>query len=170
MNPFLTNMTHPKNIQTFSDTNGRHVAIAGNDYRIIISGKETEGKFAVIDMHVPPGGGPNPHAHRDIQETFLVTEGEIEFKNESGTFIAKKGAFVNIPLGGAIHSFKNKSTEKARMICTVMPSGLEEFFIEVSDLMQKLPPNTPPDKATVEKLGALATQYGQVMYRPDYLD
>jgi len=161
-------MPHPKNIQTVPETQGQHVSIAGNEYRIVISGTETDGKFAVIDMQVPPGGGPNPHAHENANETFLVIEGEVEFRNESGKFTAKKGAFVNIPLGGAIHSFKNVSTENARLICTVMPSGLEAFFIEADALLRSQP--APPDPNTVEKLNALFKKYGQTVFPPDYLD
>ncbi|GEP51247.1 hypothetical protein FNO01nite_19190 [Flavobacterium noncentrifugens] len=163
-------MENPRNIQTISDTDGKHVSIARNTYRIIISGNQTDGKFAVIEMNVPPGGGPNPHAHAAIHETFLVTEGEVEFRNESGKFLAKKGAFINIPLGGAIHSFKNTSAEKARLICTVMPSGLEQFFIEVDALMQQQDPKSPPDQTTKAKLDALAQQYGQELFPPDFLD
>jgi quercetin dioxygenase-like cupin family protein len=159
---------HPKNTQIIPESNGRYVSIAGNNYRIIISGNQTDGKFAVIDMQVPPGGGPVPHAHESINETFLVIEGQVEFRNESGKFSAKKGDFVNIPLGGAIHSFKNISNETARLICTVMPSGLEEFFIEVDVLMQNQP--MPPDQTTVEKLNALSKKYGQILFPADYLD
>lgn len=55
-----------------------HISVVGNTYRIIISGKETMGEYAIIDMIVPPGGGPPPHAHPSFHESFYVVEGEIE--------------------------------------------------------------------------------------------
>jgi len=82
--------------------------VVGDSYRVVITGKETEGAYAVIDMLVPPNGGPGPHAHTAFQESFHVLEGEIEVKTENGTYTAGKGSFVNIPLGGLIHCFKTK--------------------------------------------------------------
>lgn len=40
----------------------RHVGIAGNTYTILLSGEDTAGRFCLMDMHVPPGGGPRPTA------------------------------------------------------------------------------------------------------------
>ena len=39
--------------------------------------KDTAGRYTLIDMHVPPGGGPPPHRH-DFEEMFTVLEGEVE--------------------------------------------------------------------------------------------
>ncbi|WP_431242248.1 hypothetical protein ACQ9BO_20470 [Flavobacterium sp. P21] len=58
-------------IITVDETQGHKLNIAGGNYRIVISGKETNGEYAVIEMSVPPGAGPNPHAHADFTETFL---------------------------------------------------------------------------------------------------
>ncbi|HXO74313.1 MAG TPA: hypothetical protein VN824_03765, partial [Puia sp.] len=46
---------------------GQSLSVVGDTYRILISGKETEGAFAVIDMLIPPGGGPGPHSHPNIR-------------------------------------------------------------------------------------------------------
>src|SRR5215510_15200670 len=54
-----------------------HLGIVGDTYTILLSGKDTAGQFCLIDMHVPPGGGPPPHRH-DFEEMFSVLEGEIE--------------------------------------------------------------------------------------------
>jgi len=40
-----------------------HIGLVGDTYTILVAGKDTAGKFALIDMHVPPGGGPPPHRH-----------------------------------------------------------------------------------------------------------
>ena len=34
-----------------------HVGLAGDTYTILVRGSDTGGRFCVIDMHVPPGGG-----------------------------------------------------------------------------------------------------------------
>src|ERR1700712_3462672 len=119
----------PKPI-TIGEQDGQNLSIVGDTYRILITGKETVGTFATIDMLIPPGGGPGPHAHPDFEETFYVIDGEVEVKSEAGTYIAKKGAYVVIPKGGIVHCFKNKSDKMAHLLCTEIPAGLEEMFLE----------------------------------------
>jgi quercetin dioxygenase-like cupin family protein len=153
-------------------TEGRSIAMAGNTYRILVTGAQTGGEFAVMDFSIPPGGGPGPHAHANIQESFYVIEGEIEVKSEAGTYIAKKGSFVTIPKGGIVHQFKNKTDNMAQMLCTVVPAGLEDFFIEASKATENdnaLPP-APMDAETLKTMQALAKKYGQELFPPDYLD
>jgi quercetin dioxygenase-like cupin family protein len=161
-----------KNISTIDDGEGQSLSIVGDTYRILMHGEQTNGSYAVIDMLVPPGGGPGPHAHKNIHEMFYVVEGEVEFKKEGGTYKAKKGSFVNIPLGGAVHCFKNTSNEMAHLLCTVVPAGLDAFFEEIGK-----PVETgvflPPPSLSMEELGKLksiAEKYGQELYPPDYLD
>ena len=54
-----------------------HIGLVGDTYTITVSGNDTNDRFCVIDMHVPPGGGPGLHRH-DFEETFIVLDGEIE--------------------------------------------------------------------------------------------
>jgi len=35
-----------------------HIGLVGDTYTITVSGDDTNDRFCVIDMHVPPGGGP----------------------------------------------------------------------------------------------------------------
>lgn len=108
-----------------------HISIAGDTYTILLGGKETAGRYCLIDMHVPPGGGPPPHRH-DFEEMFLVTEGELEvtFRGQKSTL--RTGQVVNIP-ANAPHSFKNVSARSTRLLCMCTPAGQEEFFLEVGD-------------------------------------
>lgn len=151
---------------------GLNISMAGNSYRMLVTGKETDGAFAIMDFSIPPGGGPGPHAHADFQESFYVTEGEIEFRSEAGTYIAKKDSFVTIPKGGIVHMFKNKTDKMARMICTVVPAGLEAFFMEAGRPVENgvLLPPAPMDADTIKAMGALAAKYGQQLFPPDYFD
>ncbi|MEP6926453.1 MAG: cupin domain-containing protein [Ginsengibacter sp.] len=161
-----------KNITTVDKNEGQSLSVVGDSYRIIISGEQTGGNYAVIDMLVPPGGGPGPHAHKDIQEMFYVAEGEINFKMEGGKYKAQKGSFVNIPLGGKVHSFKNTTNNIAHLLCTVVPAGLDAFFKEIGKPIDKdifLPPPVLSIE-DMERLKLLAEKYGQELYPPDYLD
>ena len=145
------------NITITAADQGEQLSIAGGKYRILISGEETENRFAVIEMLVPPGAGPAPHVHPDIHETFYVADGEVEFRTEAGKQLAGTGAYINIPFNGGVHAFKNISDTPARLVCTVTPAGLERLFREVSGL--------GPQEAR-----AISAKYVQKLYPPDYLD
>lgn len=164
-------MTTKKAITTVDNGQGQSLSVVGDTYRILISGEQTNGAYAVIDMLIPPGGGPGPHAHKDIQEIFYVVEGEIDFKMEEGSYTANQGSFVNIPLGGAVHCFQNTTGKIAHLLCTVVPAGLDSFFQEIGKPVETgtfLAPPTLP-KEELDKLKNLAEKYGQELYPPGFL-
>src|SRR3982750_1827034 len=72
-----------------------HVAVVGDVYTILVSGKQSAGRYAVIDMHVPPGGGPPPHRH-DFEEMFTVLDGEVEVTFRGATMKLTAGEPVNV--------------------------------------------------------------------------
>ncbi|MCF0075552.1 cupin domain-containing protein [Dyadobacter sp. CY261] len=150
---------------------GSSVSVMGGTYRTLISGKDTHGAFAAIDMLIPPGSGPGPHAHPDFEECFYVIDGEVEVKSEMGTYVAVKGSYINIPKGGVVHSFKNKTENTARLLCTVIPAGLDQFFEEVGQPVEngQFLPMPTIDKAYVQYLQEVAQRYGQQVFAPDFL-
>ncbi|MBF4473769.1 cupin domain-containing protein [Flavobacterium sp. HJJ] len=161
------------NIIKMVDKNkGEHISVVGDLYRIVISGNETNGAYAMIDMQVPPGGGPPPHSHSNFHESFLVIDGEVEFKTETGKYTAKKGDFINVPVGGAVHSFKNISNKIAHLVCTVVPAGLDEFFKEIGKPVQagEFLPNKHLNEDELNQLVKIAEKYGQIIYPINYLD
>ena len=116
----------------FSQADGetaQHIGLVGDTYTITVAGKDTGGRFCVIDMHVPPGGGPPPHRH-DFEETFILLEGEMQvtFRGKSSTVHA--GDTIHVP-ANAPHQFHNASVQPVRMICICSPAGNDEFFREV---------------------------------------
>src|ERR1700722_8412956 len=54
-----------------------HIGLVGDTYTVLLSGDDTNGRYCLIDMHIPPGGGPPAHRH-DFEESFTLTQGEIE--------------------------------------------------------------------------------------------
>jgi len=103
-----------------------HLGVVGDTYTILLSGADTAGRYTLIDMHVPPGGGPPPHRH-DFEEMFSILEGEIELTFRGETMVATAGVTVNIP-ANAPHVFRNASDRAARLLCLCSPSGQEDFF------------------------------------------
>jgi quercetin dioxygenase-like cupin family protein len=106
-----------------------HIGLVGDTYTITVSGNDTNDRFCVIDMHVPPGGGPGPHRH-DFEETFIVLDGEIKVTFRGKTSILRAGETANIP-SNAPHHFHNASSTPARLICICSPAGIDRFFQEV---------------------------------------
>jgi quercetin dioxygenase-like cupin family protein len=105
-----------------------HIGLVGDTYTILLTGKDTAGRYCLIDMHVPPGGDPPPHRH-DFEESFTVLEGEIEATFRGITSTVRAGQAINIP-ANAPHQFRNNSRQPARMLCICSPAGQEEFFRE----------------------------------------
>jgi quercetin dioxygenase-like cupin family protein len=157
---------------TVGPKGGEILSIVGDNYRILVSGKQTNGAFSTIDMLVPPQSGPGPHSHTGFYESFYIVDGEVEVHSEAGSYTATKGSFVVIPEGGIVHYFKNVSDKLAHLLCTVVPAGLEEFFEEIGEPVaagEFLPP-PPMDPESVKKLQAIAQKHGQIVYPPNFLD
>ncbi|MGB6870296.1 MAG: cupin domain-containing protein [Acidobacteriaceae bacterium] len=107
----------------------RHIGLVGDTYTITVAGKDTNGRFCVVDMHVPPGGGPPPHRH-DFEESFFLLDGEMEVTFRGKKSTVRAGDTINIP-SNAPHRFHNASAKPVRMICICSPAGNDEFFLEV---------------------------------------
>jgi quercetin dioxygenase-like cupin family protein len=139
-----------------------HIGLVGDTYTIAVDGDDTNGRFCVVDMHIPPGGGPGPHRH-DFEETFIVLDGEIEATFRGKKSVVHAGETINIP-ANAPHMFHNTSADAARLLCICSPAGQEKFFLEVG-VPVATRTTTPPkldDKqmaAFLEKAKALATKY-----------
>src|SRR5207245_4781297 len=103
---------------------GPTIAVVGDVYRFLATGKDTNGAYALMEASVAPGGGPPPHVHSREEESFFILEGEILFQLGDKRLIGTTGMFANIPVG-LLHSFKNESNRPARMLISVAPAGLE---------------------------------------------
>ncbi|RYX82958.1 cupin domain-containing protein [bacterium] len=152
-----------------TDESLTHVSVVGDTYTILLSGADTAGRYCLIDMYVPPGGGPPPHRH-DFEEMFTILEGEIEATFRDEKSVVKAGETLNIP-ANAPHSFTNASDKPARLLCLCSPAMQEEFFLEIGDVV---PTRTAPpvelDEATQEARKAkaleLAPKYRTEMVKP----
>ena len=109
-----------------------HLAVVGDTYTVLLSGEQTAGRFALLDMLIPAGGGPPPHRH-DFEECFRVLEGSVEVVlRDDPPVRLEAGETVNIP-ANAPHSFRNAADVPARLLCIAVPAGLEAFFAEFGD-------------------------------------
>ena len=135
------------------DRSLRHIGIVGDTYTILLTGDDTAGRYCLIDMHIPPGGGPPPHRH-DFEESFTILQGEIEFTFRGERKVVRAGETIHIP-ANAPHSFINASQHPVRLLCINAPAGLDEFFLAVGvPVASRTTPPPKPDKAAEEKMMA----------------
>jgi len=146
-----------------------HLGIVGDTYTILLTGQDTAGRYCLIDMLVPPDGGPPPHRH-DFEEMFTLLEGELEFIFRGMKSPLRTGDTVNIP-ANAPHQFRNLSGRPARLLCLCSPAGQEEFFKAVGIPLANR--TTPPPKldaaaqaAFIAKAGKLASKYRTELLPP----
>ena len=131
------------------------VGMGGNTYTILLTGEDTAGHYTLIDMQVPPGGGPPLHRH-DFEEMFIVLDGEVELTFRGQHATARAGETANVP-AGAPHAFRNAADRPARLLCVCSPPGFEDFILAVGDpLMSRTEP--PPELDEAAKAARIATQ------------
>jgi quercetin dioxygenase-like cupin family protein len=145
-----------------TDDSLSHLGVVGDTYTILVSGSDTAGRYTLIDMHVPPGGGPPPHRH-DFEEMFTILEGEIELTFRGVSTVATVGETINVP-ANAPHVFRNASERPARLLCLCSPAGQEDFFREVGVPVAsrtEAPPalDDTATRAFIAKAVALAPKY-----------
>jgi quercetin dioxygenase-like cupin family protein len=144
------------------NSNALHLGVVGDTYTILLSGMDTAGRFTLIDMHVPPGGGPPPHRH-DFEETFILLDGDLQATFRGENRIVRAGETIHIP-ANAPHQFHNASSKPVRMLCIYSPAGQEEFFNEVGTPVATR--TTPPPRVDeaqeakfIKKVMELAPKY-----------
>lgn len=150
-----------------SDDSLPHVGLVGDTYTILVSGEDTAGRYTLIDMHIPQGGGPPPHRH-DFEELFSVLEGEIEATFRGEKLRLGPGETINIP-ANAPHSFTNAGSAPVRLLCMCSPAGQEQFFLEVGQLVATR--TTPPEPLDSEAQGAFIARVQELAprYRTELL-
>jgi quercetin dioxygenase-like cupin family protein len=151
------------------DRNLPHIGLVGDTYTILLSGDDTDGRYCLIDMLIPPGGGPPLHRH-DFEESFTLLEGKIEAVFRSQKMVLRAGETISIP-ANAPHSFTNTSGLPARLLCICSPAGQEAFFEEVGVRLATRTTRPPePDKAKqadfIEKAQTLAPKYRTELLKP----
>ncbi len=97
-----------------------------------VTGQDSGGALAALDVRMPPGGGP-PMLHRhDAFEAYRVDAGELAFylEREDGEVartVAGPGSVVAIP-GGREHTVRNESGAYAEALVVFTPGAQMEAF------------------------------------------
>src|ERR1700735_934447 len=90
-----------------------HLGVVAAPHPTLAPGADTAGRYTLIDMYAPPGGGPPPHRH-DFEEMFTVLEGEIELTFRGVSAVATAGERINVP-ANAPPAFTHASSRPERV-------------------------------------------------------
>lgn len=141
-------------------------SVVGDRYTFLLTGAQTEGAYFVFEAFVPPGNGSPPHVHHREDEAFYVIDGEFEFTVAGQTMRVGAGESV-MGQRGVPHHFTNIGTTPGRMIITVTPAGLEDFFAEIgTPLANRQQPPVPPSPEDIAKLMQAVPNYGLEIIGP----
>ena len=150
---------------------GEHWLVGTDVTTIKASGRDTSGNLLVMDVTVPPGGGP-PVLHRHAYaETFRFLQGEFEVStvdadNALSTVRVTAGDTVSVP-SMAWHNFKNVGATPGKFIAIHSPAVMEAFVREIGlpiDDPQNPPePAGPPSDEEWSKMKAIIEKYMEVL-------
>ena len=104
---------------------------AGDEYRYLAIGEETDGHYFIMEGLVPPGGGPPPHIQTREEEGFYILEGTVTFWVDGDEIEANTGTFLHVPRG-VTHNFLNQSELDARILFFFAPAGIEMMMTKMA--------------------------------------
>src|SRR5947209_9870658 len=130
-----------------------------------VSGDQTDGRYAVLELLAPKGFASPLHIHRREDEFFVVLSGEVRVQHGEAVMEAVAGSVAYGPRDVA-HAFHVDSAE-ARLLLFFGPAGVEGFFREGGKPARSrgLP---PADEQLLDKqaLKEIAGRYDQEFVGP----
>jgi mannose-6-phosphate isomerase-like protein (cupin superfamily) len=139
---------------------GTFLSIGGDILTFKAVSEDTAGQYTLIDVQLDPDSGAPPHIHHREDEAFYIQEGELEFQLGDQIVMATPGTFLYSPKGH-LHSFRNNTTQRAKMLVRCMPAGIERFFAEIGvEVDSPDAPSRPATPAAIEQVLAVAPKYG----------
>ena len=129
----------------------RAVRILGWETTVLVGGRESGGRLAVIEVEGKRGDAVPLHAHQHEDDVLYVIEGELTVRVDDEVLFAPGGSAITLPRG-VEHSFVVES-EGARMLLVASPAGLESFLYEMGE-------TKGADGHTLERLVGVAARYG----------
>jgi mannose-6-phosphate isomerase-like protein (cupin superfamily) len=139
---------------------GHSLSVVGDIFTFKAVGEDTNGQYTLVELQVDPDVEPPSHIHHREDEAFYIQEGELEFQLGDQTVIATPGTFLYSPKGH-LHTFKNITNQRAKMLVWYMPAGIEQFFAEVGvPVDDPEAPSRPATPEAIARILAAAPKYG----------
>lgn len=131
--------------------------LGGSKIRILVHGRQTNGRLSIIEYTAPPNGAFDHFAQHEFVEIFHVISGTLmfHFMDDAEPLAITAGSALSVP-SYVPHGFWNGAAEPATVHISCAPAGLEQFFEESHSLLNQMPPS---DERT-RRLFALRDKYG----------
>ena len=133
------------------DNEGEVLNVIGDIQTHKLVGTDTDNQIVEWVDNVEPGVGIPPHIHTKEDEIFRVIKGQVEIMVDGKSTVLESGDTAFAPKN-IVHSWRVVGTEKAKMITSAFPAGIEMMFRELADL-----PEGPPD---FEKVAMICGEHG----------
>lgn len=117
-----------------NDLKSQQCIVEGINFNIVLSGRQTGGKYTLLEAYFPPDSENEIPLHTHSNESLIAHVME-------GTFSFSYGKEVTTGLVGQTfvfekdisHSFKKIGQEYGRLLLMYIPAGFENFFIDLSN-------------------------------------
>lgn len=144
-------------------TQGRVSEGRGVQIRTVLSPAETGGTHGIIDYLSPPTGvGPALHLHREMEETFHILEGQMNFQVGQQRLAVPLGTLVHVPVETP-HAFWNTGPKPVRMLITFSGVRLDEYLHGLLAIVQRHTTIEPELQREMEEWGK---QYDTITLGP----
>jgi len=112
----------------------RSFSFLGFPMKILVSGTDTGGTSALLDIKIPTNSGPPAHIHSREDEVYLIKSGTFRFLMDGVCLQAEPGATVFMPKGH-FHTFKNISKQAGEQLMFVYPQVSSNSFGRYTNLV-----------------------------------
>ena len=101
---------------------------SGGTSHYLATGESTSGHFGLYrwEMAEKPGG-PEPHFHRTISESFYILSGTVRLYDGNEWIDGHAGDFLYVPEGG-LHGFRNEAGPASMLILFAPGAPREDYF------------------------------------------
>jgi quercetin dioxygenase-like cupin family protein len=132
---------------------------AGTRVRLLMSGRDTNSAFCMMEMFSPPGKSTPLHLHEREDETVTVLEGVVNLIVGDRVVQLRAGETALLPRHIA-HRISTSSDTAARYLVVCAPAGFDDFVDACADAQREPVIPTPPGPADIARMRAAAPHYG----------
>jgi quercetin dioxygenase-like cupin family protein len=102
----------------------------GVSYHYLATQSSTDGDFGLYRVDLAPAaGGPGPHFHKTMSESFFVLSGTMRLFDGRDWVDGHTGDYLYAPPGG-LHGFGNEADEPASILMVFAPGAPREQYFE----------------------------------------
>jgi quercetin dioxygenase-like cupin family protein len=133
---------------------------AAEDVVVRATGEETDGRYDMVEVTVPPGPAVTPlHVHHDNDEAMYVVEGEVTVRLGEDRHVLETGAYAMAPRG-LPHTYRNSGEGPARVLFVYTPGNHWQYLRETGER------GPVEDESDIEALLPILEEYGIEMVGP----